>query len=102
VQRPLTSGPMRWLAGPTLQPLTGWLHGETLQEAVEGNPKLKVGAGHTPLQAGHMARPTGHLLACYRVNQDGNPSLDPYKYPLPVEIKATHNTWISPLVKDSV
>jgi hypothetical protein len=26
-----------------LQPLTGWLHGDTLQEAVEGNPKLKVG-----------------------------------------------------------
>jgi hypothetical protein len=52
VQRPLTSGPREWLAGqtpwpvgPILQPLMGSLHGDTLQEAVEGNPKLKVGEG---------------------------------------------------------
>jgi hypothetical protein len=52
VQRPLTSGPRGcpasqtlWLAGPTLQPLVGWFHGDTLQEAVEGNSKLKVGGG---------------------------------------------------------
>jgi hypothetical protein len=52
VQRPLTSGPRGWLAGQTpwpasltLQPLAGWLRGDTLQEAVEGNPKLKVGGG---------------------------------------------------------
>jgi hypothetical protein len=31
--------------GPTLQPLTGWLHGDTLQQAVGGNPKLKVSGG---------------------------------------------------------
>jgi hypothetical protein len=50
VQRPLNSGPRGWPVdqspwpvGPTSQPLTGWLHGDTLQEAVEGNPKLKVG-----------------------------------------------------------
>jgi hypothetical protein len=35
-------------AGPTLQPLTSWLRGDTLQEAVEGNPKLKVSEGQTP------------------------------------------------------
>jgi hypothetical protein len=34
--------------GPTLQPLVGWLHGDTLQEVVEGNPKLMVGGGQTP------------------------------------------------------
>jgi hypothetical protein len=52
VQRSLISGPRGWPAGqtpwpagPTLQPLAGWLHGDTLQEAVEENPKLKVGGG---------------------------------------------------------
>jgi hypothetical protein len=83
------------MAGPTLQPLTGWLHGATLQEAVEGNPKLKVNGGQIPWLASH------HLV-CYRLNQVGNPSLDPYKYPLLVEIKATHTTCNSPLVKVSV
>jgi hypothetical protein len=46
VQRPLTSGPWEWPAGqtplpagPTLQPLVGWLCSDTLQEAVVGNPK---------------------------------------------------------------
>jgi hypothetical protein len=28
-----------------------------------------------------------HHLACYQLNQVGNPSLDPYKYPIPVDIK---------------
>jgi hypothetical protein len=57
VQRPLTSGPRGWPTGqtplpasPTLQPLAGWLHGDKLQEAVEGNPQLKEGAGRTPSQ----------------------------------------------------
>jgi hypothetical protein len=45
VQRPLTSGPRGWPSGPTLQPLMGWLHGDTLQEVAEGNPKLKLGGG---------------------------------------------------------
>jgi hypothetical protein len=48
VQRPLTSGPRGWPVGPILQHLTGWLHSDTLQEAVEGNPMLKVGGGRTP------------------------------------------------------
>jgi hypothetical protein len=72
VQRSLTSGPRGWPAGqtpwpvdPTLQPLTCWLHGDTLQEAVEGNPKQKVGGGQTSWLAGHVARPAGHHLACY-------------------------------------
>jgi hypothetical protein len=76
---------------PTLQPLVGWLRNDTLQEVVEGNPKLKVSGGRTPW-------PAGHHLACYQLNQVGNPSLDPYKYPLPVEINATHTTCSSPLV----
>jgi hypothetical protein len=73
VQRLLTSGPRGWPVGPTLQPLTGWFHGDTLQEAVVGNSKPKVGGGRTPWSVGHH-------LACYRLNQVGNPSLDPYKY----------------------
>jgi hypothetical protein len=59
VQRPLTSGPRGWPVGRTLQPLAGWLHGDTLQEAVEEKPKLKVGGGRTTW-------PASHHMACYR------------------------------------
>jgi hypothetical protein len=52
MQRPHTSGRMGWPAGqnwlptsPTLQFLMGWLRGDTLQEAIEENPKLKVSGG---------------------------------------------------------
>jgi hypothetical protein len=79
VQRPLTSGPRGWPVGPTLPPPTGWLRGDTLQETIEGNPKLKVGGGRIPWPIGNVARPAGHHLACYRLNQVGNPSLDPFK-----------------------
>jgi hypothetical protein len=106
VQRPLTSGPRGWPASqtpwpasPTLQPLVGRLHGDTLQEEVTWNPKLKVSGGRIPWSLGHMARPAGHHLASYRLNQVSNPSLDPYKYPLPVEINTPHSTCSSPLVK---
>jgi hypothetical protein len=88
VERPLTSGPrgwptsqILWLFGPTLQPLTGWLHDETLQEVVEGNPKKKVSGGQSPRLANHVARLAGHHLACYRLNPVSNPNLDLYKYP---------------------
>jgi hypothetical protein len=85
-----------WPAGPTLPPHAGWLHGDTLQETIEWNPKLKVDGGQTPWLVGHMAGRLGHHLACYQLNQVGNLSLDPYKYPLLVEIKATLTTlWFS-------
>jgi hypothetical protein len=71
VQRPLTSGPRGWPAGPTLQPLVGLLHGHALQEVVTRNSKLEV----------------------------DNSSLDPYKYPLPMEFMTPHSTCSSPLVK---
>jgi hypothetical protein len=77
VQRPLTSGPMGWPVGPTLHPLMGQLHGDTLQDAVTGNPKPRVGGGWIPWRPGHVARPAGHHLVSYRLNQVGNPSLDP-------------------------
>jgi hypothetical protein len=84
VQRPLTSGPRGWPAGPTLQPLVGLLHGHALQEAVTRNLKLEVGGSQTWSSAGHVARLTGQHLMCYRLNQVGNSSLDLYKY-LPVD-----------------
>jgi hypothetical protein len=72
VQRLLTSGPKGWPAGqtpwptgPTLQPLMGWLCGDTLQLAVEGNPKLKVSGSRTPWPTDQVARPIGHHLVCY-------------------------------------
>jgi hypothetical protein len=75
VQRPLTSGTRGWLAdqtpwpvGPTLQPLVGWLYGETLQEAVTANLKPKVGGGWTPWSSGHVARPTGHHFVSYQLD----------------------------------
>jgi hypothetical protein len=88
VQRPLTSGPKGWPTsqtpwpvGPTLHPLMGRLHGDTLQEAVTGNPKPKVSGGQTLWMPSHVARPVGHHLVSYQLTQVGNPSLDPYKYP---------------------
>jgi hypothetical protein len=93
VQRSLSSGPSGWPAdqtpwsvGPTLQLLASRHHGDTLQEAVTGNLKPKVGGGRTPCLLGHMALLVGHHLPSYRHNQVGNHSLDPYKYPLPVDI----------------
>jgi hypothetical protein len=80
VQRPLTSGPRGGLGSPTLQSLVGWLRNHTLQEAVEGNPKLKVDGCQTPWSVGHVARPASHHLVCYQLNQVGNSSLDSYKY----------------------
>jgi hypothetical protein len=84
VQRPLTSQPRGWPAGqtpwpdgPTLQPLAGLLHKHALQEAITRNPKLKVGGSGTRWPAGHVARPAGQHLACYRLHQVRNSSLDP-------------------------
>jgi hypothetical protein len=72
MQRLLTSGPIGWLIGqtswpasPTLLPLVGWLHGDTLQEVVTGNPKPKVSGGRIPWPPGHVAGPVGHHLASY-------------------------------------
>jgi hypothetical protein len=58
----------------------GLLHGHALQEAVTRNLKLEVSGSRTWWAAGHVARLAGQHLACYRLNQVGNSSLDPYKY----------------------
>jgi hypothetical protein len=77
------------LAGPTIQPLTGWLHGATLQEAVEGDPKPKIGGGQTLWPAGQVARLAGHHLAC---------PWTPINTSLSVKINAKHTTCSSSLV----
>jgi hypothetical protein len=41
----------------------------------------KVGGDQTTWPTGHVARLAGHHLVSYRLNQVGNPSLNPYKYP---------------------
>jgi hypothetical protein len=53
VQRPLTCGSSGllasqtpWPASSTLQSLVSFLGGDTLQEAVEGNPRPGVSVGH--------------------------------------------------------
>jgi hypothetical protein len=109
VQRPLTSGPRGrlasqtpWPVSPTLWPLTGWLHRHAPQEVVIRNPKLEVGESWTPWPPSHVARPVSQHRVCYRLNQVGNSSLDPYKYPLSVEFKTPHSFCSSPLVKVSV
>jgi hypothetical protein len=88
VQRPLTRGPRGWSvgqtpwsAGPTLQPLMGLLHEHALLEVVTRDSKLEVSGSRTWWLARHVARPAGQHLVCYRLNQVGNSSLDPYKYP---------------------
>jgi hypothetical protein len=104
VQKMLTSELRGWPASPTLQPLAGWLHGDTLQEAVIGNLKREVSGVQTLWLPGHVARSASHHLVRYRLNQVGNLSLDPYKYPpaLPMEINTPPSTCSSPLVKVSV
>jgi hypothetical protein len=92
VQRSMTNGPRGWPAGPTLQPLVGRIHGDTLQKAVTGNPKPKVGGGWNPWPPGYVARLAGHHLVSYQLNQIDNPSLDPYKYPPPPTGRNQHTT----------
>jgi hypothetical protein len=98
---PLTSRPMGrpvsqtpWPVGPTFQPLTGCLHGDTLHEIVIGNLKMRVDGGRILCSPNHVARPTDHNLVSYRLNQVSNPSLDPYKYPPPYQWKSTHHTLV--------
>jgi hypothetical protein len=89
VQRPQTSGPRGWPVGPTIQPLMHFPHGHALQEAVIRNPMLEVGRFRTRWLPSHMTRSAGQHLVCYQLNQVGNSSLDPYKYPPAVGIQDT-------------
>jgi hypothetical protein len=81
VQRQLTSGPRGWPAGPTLLPLAGLLHGDTLQEVVRGIPSRRS------VEAKLHGWPTtwlGRLATTWRVTsvtKSVTPNLDPHKYP---------------------
>jgi hypothetical protein len=97
VQRLLASGPRGWpfgqspwSVGPTLQPLAGRFHGDTLQEAVTGNPKPKVGGDRTRWLPSHVVIDLTKLVT---------PPWTPINTPLPVEINTPHFTCSSPLVK---
>jgi hypothetical protein len=81
VQRPLTSGPRGWPAGPTLPPLMGWLHGLALQEAVTRNPKLEVRhGGHPAMWLGRLAN-TWHITNLIKsVTPPWTPINTPYRW----------------------
>jgi hypothetical protein len=59
----------------------------------------KVGGDRTTWPVGHVARLAGHQLARYQLNQVGNPSLDPYKYPSTGGNQNTHHILEIPLAK---
>jgi hypothetical protein len=50
--------------------------------------------------AGHVTRPVGQCLACYRLNQVSNSSWDSYKYPMPMEFNTRIHTH-TPYFRDS-
>jgi hypothetical protein len=106
VQRPLTNGPRGWtadqtpwLAGRTLQPLTGWLHRHALQETVTRNLKLEVSGSRTRWQPGHMARPASQHMRVTDLIKSVTPPWTPINTPLLLEFKIPHSTCSSPLVK---
>jgi hypothetical protein len=70
------------------------LHEKGKAKAVE-----KVGIGQTTWLADYMARPANHHLVSYRLNQVGNPTLDPYKYPSTGGNQNTHHFFEIPLAK---
>jgi hypothetical protein len=58
----------------------GFVH-TCLHEKGKAKAMEKVSRGRNTWPAYHVARLAGHHLVSYRLNQVGNPSLDPYKYP---------------------
>jgi hypothetical protein len=80
VQMSLTSGPRGWPARFYVSLARGYMH-TCLHKKGKAKAVEKVGGGQTKWPAGHVARPAGHHLVSYQLNQVGNPSLNPYKYP---------------------
>jgi hypothetical protein len=70
------------------------LHKKEKAKAVE-----KVGGGRTTWLAGHVTRLNDHHLVTYRLNQVGNPSLDPNKYHYTGGNQNTHHVFEIPLAK---
>jgi hypothetical protein len=95
VQRPLTSGLRGWLVGQVLCLFGPWLRARVSTQEGED----QGGGGRTTWPAGQVARPTGHHLASYQLNQVGNPSLDPYKYHSTGGNQNTHHILEIPIAK---
>jgi hypothetical protein len=96
VQRPLASGPREWPASPTFQPLTDWLHGHALQEAVTRNPKLEVGLGSRPTM--WLGQPANTWCVTDLI-KSVTPLWTPINITVPMEFKTPHSTCSFPLVK---
>jgi hypothetical protein len=70
-----------------------------LHEKGKAKKVEKVGGGQTTWSAGRVARPIGHHFVSYRLNQVGNHSLDPHKYPSTGGNQNTHHILEIPLAK---
>jgi hypothetical protein len=58
----------------------GYVH-TCLHEKGRAKVVKKISGGRTTWPTDHVARLADPLLVSYQLNQVGNPSLDPYKYP---------------------
>jgi hypothetical protein len=76
----------------------GFMH-TCLHEKGKAKAVEEVSGGRATWPAGHVARPADHHLASYRLNQVGNPSLDPYKCPSTDGNQNTHHILEIPLAK---
>jgi hypothetical protein len=76
----------------------GFMH-TCLHEKGKAKVVEKVGGGQITWPTDDVARPVGHHLVSYQLNQVGNPSLDPYKYPSPGGNQNTHHILEIPLAK---
>jgi hypothetical protein len=106
VQRPLASGPwgwpvvqIPWPVGQVLCRFGSRLRAHVSTREGEGQDGEKVSGCRTTWLTGHMARPVGHHMVSYQLNQVGKPSLDPYKYPSTGGNWNTHHILEIPLVK---
>jgi hypothetical protein len=84
MQRPLTSTPRggRPAKSPSrsarfyVNLARGFVH-TCLHKKGKAKAVEKVSGGQITWSASHVARPAGHHLVSYQLNQDGNPSSDP-------------------------
>jgi hypothetical protein len=71
----------------------------SLDEKGKAKAVEKVDGGEATWPVGRVARPVDHHLVSYWLNQVGNPSLDPYKYPSTGGNQNTHHILEIPLAK---
>jgi hypothetical protein len=99
VQRPLTSGPRGWPASKIPWPANFYVSSDKnfvdtcLHEKGKAKAVKKVGEGQTHWPTGHVAWPPSHHLVSYSLGQVSGAPPQPYKYPLPVEMKTHTSFW---------